>query len=1040
MKLSSVSIRRPIAVSVLAVAVAVIGFFSLQTLEVDYLPKVTYPMVKIHIWYRGATAEEIETTIAEPIERVMATVDNLDYLESSSIEGMYTLLVNFKYGVNIEDAYADVTTAMGRVARQLPTDMDPPVIIKADPSQLPVMEVTVSSDRHDLVWLRDWSQNWLTDRLNAVDGTAGVEAVGGLKREIRVLLDARRLAAYGLTPAAVAKALQEENREMFAGRVTVGAREIIARTAGEFGSLDEMAEVVVLRGPDGREVRVRDIATIEDSHEEARVITRFNGRACVKLNVLKQADANTVAVSKAVAARLAELEAEAPEGVSFNYVENQGEYVMAAINSVGSSAILAAILVIFIVYLFLGQWRPVVVMGTAMPLTLLASFLLMRLAGFSLNLFSLGGLVVALGVILDNSIVVLESITRQRKLSAPDFAVRGTSEVGSAIVASTVTFVAIFLPFVFIPGLAAILFKELVLVIAGIVLISLAVALTWTPFLTDRLLRSERHARSLPFMRAVENGISRATERYAALLGRLLARARWPVVIIAGLLLAVGLFFAGRIGSEFLPAVDDGRVMVKVRLPSGASVATTDSILSRLEAAVKDEPEIASIFAMAGGRVWGLATYEVANEGELDIQLVPRSRRRVTTRQFMDRIRPIVGKVPAPGGRIGVAQMKVKGIRQVGTQEVEVRVRGPEMSDIYAFARQVAATLDTVPGLTNVTLAVDMTKPEYRCRLDRTRAAALGVTVNEFAAALRAQVGGTVASRYRVGTDYYNIRVIVPESRLTSRTDLEGLVVKQRNGRPVYVRDVAQVVPSVGPVEIVRTDQVKEVVVGADRLGKSVGEATGRAAAAVAAMERTPGVEYVMGGQAQMMAENQRTMSLIIAFAALLAFVVLAIQFESLLLPLLILVGIPLSLTGTFAALALSGSALGSTVQIGMVVMMGAIMSQGVVLLSLAESHRRAGVPANEAVLRAAPVRLRAILMTQLTTILGLVPLALNLGEGGDMLKPMAIAVIGGLIYSLAVTLFFMPAAYSLVLGRKNRGAPQPAASVPAQPDAPAMD
>ncbi|MCA1788737.1 MAG: efflux RND transporter permease subunit, partial [Thioalkalivibrio sp.] len=388
MRITGASLRRPVGVFVLSIAAMALGYFALTRLDVDYLPDINYPMVKIHVYWRGATPEEIETNIADPVERGMATVDNLDYLDGSCIEGMYTLLVNFRYGVDVDVAYQDVLAVMGRVNRSLPPDIDPPLIIKADPSQLPVMEVTLASDTHDLVWLREWADTWLSDRLSAVAGTAGTEVVGGLVREIRVHLDPVRMTAYNVSPEKVAVALREDNRQIFAGRVTVETREIIARTMGEYEDLEEIRNTVVAHGSNGDLVRVRDIAQVEDSHEEMRVATRFNGRPCVKVNVLKQAEANTVRVAQAVQARLDELRPEIPAGIEFGVVENQGDYVMGAINSVRDSAIISAILVILVVYLFLGHWRQVAVMVIALPLTLLANFFLMRMAGFSINIFS----------------------------------------------------------------------------------------------------------------------------------------------------------------------------------------------------------------------------------------------------------------------------------------------------------------------------------------------------------------------------------------------------------------------------------------------------------------------------------------------------------------------------------------------------------------------------------------------------------------------------------------------------------------------------
>ncbi|MBN1491744.1 MAG: efflux RND transporter permease subunit, partial [Phycisphaerae bacterium] len=472
MKLTDYAVHRRLATSAIVVALVVLGLYGLWRLPVDFLPNITYPMIKVHIWWRGATPEEIDKNIADPIERQMATVDDLDYLESSSIEGMYTLQANFKYGVNVDVAYQDALAAMARVARELPKDMEPPVVIKADPSQLPVVQMTISSDQLDLVKLRTWTDEWLQDQLLAVPGVAGTEIVGGLKREIRVHLDALALEKHGLTLPEVLKRLHEENVEQFGGRVTAGPKEIIARTMGEYRNLDEIRDIVLARDAEAK-LYLRDVAEVADASEEVRVITRLGGNPCVKLSVLKQANANTVEVAEAVSRRIQELGPALPEGVRLGMVENQADYVNAALGGVRNAAIEAAVLLVLIVYLFLGSWKQVLVMVLALPITLILNFGLMKLAGFSLNIFSLGGLVIAIGVLLDNSIVVIEGITRRRherpEEPTDSVAVAATSEVGPAIVAATLSFLALFVPFLLVPGLTSLLFRELILVIAGIV-------------------------------------------------------------------------------------------------------------------------------------------------------------------------------------------------------------------------------------------------------------------------------------------------------------------------------------------------------------------------------------------------------------------------------------------------------------------------------------------------------------------------------------------------------------------------------------------
>ena len=1018
MRITAIAMKRPVAITVMVLAAIALGLFGLSQLDVDYLPDITYPMIKIHIWWSGATPDEIETNIAEPIERVMATVDNLDYLESSSIEGMYTLLVNFRYGVHVEDAFQDVASAMGRAARQLPPDMDPPLIIKADPSLLPVIQVTITSDIRDLVWLREWADKWLIDKLVTVPGTAGVEIVGGLKREIRVHLDVQRMSAYNLSPDRIVKVLYEENREMFAGRVTVENREIIARTMGEFESLTEIEYVVVAQSPEGEKVYLKDVATVEDSHEEMRVNTRFNGETCIKLNILKQAEANTVAVAEAVKKQLQLLQRDIPNDIEFGYVEDQGDYIMGAIKSVQSTAVLAALLVIVVVFIFLGRLRYVLVMMVSLFVILLANFFVMKLAGFSINLFSLGGLVVALGVILDNSIVVLENIIRLHREGKKDFAFKGTTQVGSAIITATLTFLVIFLPFLFIPGLTSLLFKELVLVVAGVVVISLFIAVTITPALANWLLLKSKSTSFLGVVRIFYSIIDRIIYGYSKIL-RVALSVKVVVIFLALLIFATSLLLVTRIGSEFLPKLDNGRVMVKVMMPSGTAVGEIDRILAQIETKIQEIPEIESIFTLSGGRVWGLATFEIANEGELDIQLVPKSKRKITTQEFIKKITPLAEKVSVPGGTISVMQRRIEGIRKTGEQEVEVKIKGTEILPIFDFAKKVAKRFEETPGIMNVNVSMDMTKPEYRIYIDRARASALGVTVNDLAVTLRTLVHGTIATQYREGLEYYNIRVMVPERLITSKSDLENLILKNDQASSIYLRDIAQVRRSVGPVEILRENQTKQVIVRMDPSGISVGEVVTRVKNILAESDCPVGVEWEMGGQALLMAENRKTMGLIILFAALFAYIILAVQFESFSLPFLIMLNIPLALTGSFLALFFTGTPIGVTVLIGLIIMMACIISQGVVLLTLAEDYISQGKNTMSAIMIAAPIRIRPILMTQLTTVIGLVPLALNLGEGGDMLQPMAIAVIGGLLYSLVLTLFFLPAAYIFVR-RKN--------------------
>lgn len=1031
MKLTRFTVERRLSASAILVALLVLGIVGFWRLPVDFLPSITYPMIKVHIWWRGATPEEIDRSIADPIERQMATVDHLDYLESSAIEGMYTLLVNFKYGVDVNVAYQDALAAMARVARELPSDMDPPVIIKADPSQLPVVQLTISSEQWDLVQLRTWADEWFQDQLLAVRGVAGTEIVGGLQREIRVHLDAVALEKHGLALADVLNRLREENVEQFGGRVTVGPQEIIARTLGEYRDLDDIRNVVLM-GDGPAKLYLRDVGEVIDASEEVRVVTRLDGKPCVKLSVLKQADANTVEVAEAVNRRLAELKPFLPADIQLGMVENQADYVRAALAGVRTAAFQAAILLIAIVYLFLGSWRQVLVLVLALPITLILNFGLMKLAGFSLNIFSLGGLVIAIGVLLDNSIVIIENITRQRNLqpdaATNDVAVAATSEVGPAIIAATLSFMALFVPFLLVPGLTSLLFRELILVIAGIVLISLAMAVTMTPMLAATILGRQPARRQEPTR--FERFFTRITERYGQVLQWVL-RGPWVAVLGFGLILLVAGLLWGRLGNEFLPAMDDGRIMVKVKLPTGASLAETDHVLAQIEAIIEQDSLIESAFTLVGGKVWGLYTYEIANEGEINIQLLPRKERHLTTQQYIDRLRPRVSAVPVPGGRAMVMQMKLKGIRRLGEADIEVKIKGPDIATLFEQASMTASLMNQMSNLTNVQLGMDMTKPEYQVRVDRTRATELGVSISDISETMRSLITGAVATRYRERDQQYNIRVVIPEARLASRDAVMNLPLTRAQGGHLRIRDVAEVVQATGPVEIIRENQVKQVVVRGDVVDASVGQALAQLQAAIRNQDLPIGYEITFGGQAQMMKEMQQNVVAILLFALFFAFIVLSVQFNSLKLPAVILGSIPVCLAGMVFLMLASGLPLGATVIIGVLVVVAVAVNDGVLLLTFArELQQQDGSSPLVAVISAAKIRLRPRIMTTVTTMMGFLPLALNLEEGGDVLQPMAVAAIGGLGMEILVALFLMPCLYVLV-----SRSPQAAAHFSAQPE-----
>jgi hydrophobe/amphiphile efflux-1 (HAE1) family protein len=1024
MKITAVSVKKRLALSLIIIPLVVMGLYGIYRLPVDFLPDITYPLVKVIIYWRGATPEEINTSIADPIERQMATVDGLDYLESSSIEGMYYLQANFGYGMDINVAYQDVLAAMARAIRKLPKDIDSPIVFKADPTQISMVDLVISSDSWNLVKLRTWADTWLNDELKAVPGVAGTEVVGGLKREVRIHLDPESLEKYGLSLSKVANRLNQENVEQFAGRITAGPEEIIARTMGEYQNLDEIKEVILTKNGQGK-VSVRDIGEVVDHFEEVRIITRFNGKPCVKLSVFKQADANTVEVAKAIGQKIQALRPSLPGGIQVEMVENQGDYIGAAVAGVRNTALEAMALVILVIYLFLGSWRQVLVMILAMPVTLIINFGIMKLLGFSINIFSLSGLVVAIGVILDNSIVVLENITRLRHKNQDEpietLAVNGAQQVGPAIAAATLSFFTLFLPFLLVPGLTSLLFKELILIVASIVLISLFVAITLTPMLTSLLLgKITKDRRKTRF----ESFFDRLSGLYGRSLGWTLER-KWMVVgAFVVILIAAGLL-STRLGSEFLPRMDDGRIMVKVKLPTGTSVEQTDQALRQVEAKLSGDPLIQSMFTLVGGKVQGTNTYEIANEGELNLQLVPRHARKLTTDDYIKRIRPLISQVQVPGGKVMVLQMKTRGFRKLGAGDVEVEIKGPEVAQLFELARRTSSVMSEMKHFTNIYIGMDLNKPEYQVKIDRRRAGELGVSVSDVATTLRSFITGAVATRFKEGDEYYNIRVMVREKDLKSLKSVEDLPVMYTPAGFLRLRDVAKVVPATGPVEIIRRDQVKMVSVISDASGVSVGRALQELKDGLKKVDIPAGYAISFGGQAQMMSDMQKELLAVFGFSVFFTFALLGIQFNSLKLPGLIIGVLPACLAGVVLLLFATGLPLGATVIIGVMLVVAATVNGGVLLLTFAEEFRKSDQRSpGQAILEAAKVRLRPCLMVSLLIITSMIPLALKLEEGGDMLQPMAVAAIGGILVEILVVLFLVPSLY-VIFTRERRTSPE---------------
>jgi hydrophobe/amphiphile efflux-1 (HAE1) family protein len=1028
MNLSISAIKRPATVIILMVAIVVVGILGYTQLATNLLPDITYPMVKVYVTWRGATPEEIEDNIATVIERKVATVDNLDYMETQCTEGLYALQVNFTYNADRDIAYQDVLSKLGQVRKNLPKDAEEPLVFKADPSQLPVMDLLITSDQMDLTKLRTYVENELQDQFTSIEGTAGTEITGGLKREIRVHIDPVKLQGYGLSVDKVAQRLRDENLELLGGRVTSARRDYIVRTVGEFSNVNEIGNLIISKGKNEGLVLLKDVADVKDGYAVQRIKNKLNQVEGVKLSVFKQTGANTIEVSDLVAKKLEELKSIIPPSIKTDIIYDQAEYIRSAVSGVRDAALIAALLVVLITAFFLTGWKRVVIVSLTLPVTLLGTFFFMQLLNFSVNIFTLGGLVVAITVLLDNCIVVLENITRIQEEEPDELhpVQKGATQVSGAVLTATLTFIALFLPFLLVSGFVSLLFSELIITVAITITLSLIVALTLTPTLTSLFFKEGKpvEVKKGLISKLADKLIHLIIRPYKPLLKWSL-KLRWIVVLLTLGLFLVGIIFLNKIGSEFLPKADDGLITIKIKMPTGSSMEETHKVISQIENFVKDKPYIEKYSSLSGGKIWGLVTYEIANEGEVNLQLVAPSKRPMTTDEYVEWLTPLVQQnIKFPGLKMKTFHTKLKGIKQTGEFDIEVEVIAPRsepIENIYENATRISGLLKQVDGLTGIDVSIDITKPEYQIFVDRTKAIDQGLSVNQVASTIKSSIDGNVPTQFKEKGYYYPIRIVVDETDIKSISDVENLSVYPNNGSKIRLNTIAKVEQRSGPLEIDRKDQNRVIKATANVSGKTVGEATAEVQKLLSTFSLPAGYKINFGGQSQMLRENFKTMIIILLIAMFFAYVVLVINFEDFVKPFIILIRVPLSLIGVSYALYLTNQPIGVTVMIGFIILAGIEINQGVILITFIDQLRAQGMSLIDAIQKAAVVRLRPILMTDIVGIIGLLPLALSIGEGTELLKPMAIAVIGGLIFGLLLVFLFLPALYMIFEKRKSK-------------------
>lgn len=1013
--IASWSISRPIGTLMITSTLLVLGVVYVGRLPVDLLPRIVYPQVRVSISNPGVEPNVLEETIAKPLEAALATTEGLTRMQTNISTGFVNVTLDFDYGTNVDFALQDAAKNVERIRSRLPEEADPPNVNKSDPSQQQIYQVAFSSAERNQIALRQWVDQRLRPQLLSVNGVAAIEIFGGLVREIQVEIDPDRLRGYGLSVSQVINALRNENQDVAAGRITTADHEMVGTTAGKFRSVPDLRGVL-MTAPSGARIPLGEVASVRDTSQEQRNWARLNGVPAVRIGIQKQPEANTVQVAKDVEAKIALLESSGyiPTDIKHEVTYDQSGFINDALKSVRDAAIVGAILSMLVVIVFLRSFRKTFIICVSIPLAILSTFVMMGISDLTLNIMSLGGLALGTGLLLDNAIVMLENIYRRREadeLDPEEAAHVGAAEVTSPVIASTTTNLASVAPFLLITGLSALIFRELILTISFAILASLPLALTLIPMLAAQLGKvrfSSGLERARPLL-AFDRGFNRMVGGYRRVAAAAV-RGRWFMLGGVGVLGVIAYSAARTYPTEFLPQVDDGTVGANVRMPPGSTPPQANRVALEVERMIGEMPGVVSVFANAG-----------AGRGGLDVRLVSASQREISADQWVQQLQRRIDDHGFAGARVFVRPPRIRGLRtnSAGT-DVSVAIVGDQLPVLDEIGGEVVRRLRGIPGLENVQVQAEEPRPMLSIALDRERARALGLDVAAVGQTVRTALDGTIATRYAEGNFEYDVRVLFPKSRITSTADLGSIMLfpAGRTRDPVFLRDVATVSPAISPATIQRENQNRRIEVSGDVITEiaPIGAVTDSIRQRLADFELPDGYGLIIGGEQEAIEETNAQMALVIGLAIFLVFVVLAVQYESILDPLIILGAVPLALIGVVAILGITGTPFSAPVLLGMIMLAGIVVNNSILLVEFAKDyHRERGVPAAQAVVEAGAVRMRPIMMTTFTSLVGALPLALGLGDGGELMRPLAIGVVGGLAVSSLLTLFVVPGLYVIL-------------------------
>jgi len=1024
-KLSALAVKRPVTTFMLMMVAVILGVVSTTLLPVDLFPEIEVPVSAVTVSYSGAAPEEVENLITIPLEQTLSTVSGLSSLQTYSSEGASTIIVLFDYGIDMDVAALEMREKVDLVRGALPDEASDPMVLKIDPNAMPIMQIGVSGQM-GFTQLQRIAEDEMLSRLERLEGVASANVAGGVEQEVKVKLDQSKMTGYGLDLSRIQQQLMAENLNLPGGQVLRGDQELTVRTMGEFSSLDDIKQMPMVLAS-GDIIQLQEIADVSVDYKDRTSISRLNGQPTITLSITKQSVTNTVLVANRVHQELEKLRADYPE-LQIVTAYDSSEFITASINNVARSAILGGLLAMLILFLFLRNLRSTIIVGTAIPVSIIATFALMYFGNLTINMISLGGLALGVGMLVDNSIVVLENIYRYRELGfeRKESAVSGSNEVSMAITASTLTTIAVFLPIVFVEGFTAIIFKQLSFTVTFSLLASLLVALTVVPMMSSKILKTgelkERKRRTLSI-----GWFLGLFDRFIAALRRFFQRGlhiglrhRVLSVVLAFAIFGVSLVLIGVVGGEFFPTMDEGMIQVSIEMPPGTSLNTFDHQVVEVENLLMDIPEAELILSqVGGGNMMGGGMGGGGNTSSITLTLVDQDSRNRSTSQVSEEIRQWMQ--PIASAEITVEEFSMMGGGFGGGTPINVQLQGDDLGVLEEMGYELQRIIRQIPGTNNVSTSVEQGEPEVRVIVQRNQASRYGVTASQINRSLRSALEGVRASSFNLEDDNIDITLSMDQQVRESIEQMQQILIPTSMGAMVPLGQLATVEYGSSPAQIERINQVRTVSVTSQISGRDLQSVTNDIQQELDQFPMPPGYSYNLTGEQEDMAEAFSSLGLALLLSVVLVYMIMASQFESLLYPFIIMFSIPFAFTGGFIALFITGQALSVPALIGMIMLAGIVVNNAIVLVDYINQLREQQMERSEALQEAVSVRIRPILMTALTTILALVPLAIGLGEGAETMMPMAVVVIGGLSMSTLLTLVFIPVLYSIMDDFRNK-------------------